>query len=322
MKKVLVLAVVLSLFYSQEVMAVEFTPKEQQSLELIQKVKAFAPTLNLGPTSNFEKFEEGDGTYNLLYYHFKEDIPFSYLDNTMKILLCPHDNLADNWLFLLVRGVNAEDYDIFLYPAAAVAGGTIVTRRLLNMESKYLASAVIHEDFHDNARLPRHVDEAAALLVGLVGSGLFFGQTEAQIRQRLNKELERRQDVVYCHKRLVDLAGLYAVGKISFPTYESEKRRLVALLSVNTHNAAEVTFQHTYSYYFPLMCRLFYALDGDLARFVKVMKEAPVMPPSLNVLMPETGKTREITGFEMHRYFETNVLEPYFEAIIKESSKQ
>lgn len=322
MKKILFLAVIFTLFYSQEVRAVEFTPKEQQALDLIQKVKVFAPTLGLDTTSNFEKFEEGSGNYNLLYYHFKEDVPFSYMDNTMKFLFCPRDNLADNLLFLVVQGVNLEDYDVFLYPSVALAYGTIVTRRLLNAEPKYLASVVIHEDFHDNVQLPRHIDEAAASLVGIVGAELYFGQNEVRIRQKLNDELRRSHDVIYCHKRLVELAGLYAADKISFQAYESEKQRLVSLLSVDTQNVTQVVFQHTYSYYFPLMCRLFYALNGDLARFVKVMKESPALPPSLNVIIPETGETREITGFELHRYFEINVLEPHFEAMIKNPPKQ
>ncbi|MEK9158948.1 MAG: hypothetical protein AAB673_03015 [Patescibacteria group bacterium] len=317
MRKILILAAIFALFCSQEVRAVEFTPKERQSLELIQKVKAFAPTLNLGPTKNFEKFEEGGKKYNFLYYHLKENIPFSYLDTTMKFAKCPYDNLADNWLCLVINGVNTDDYDVFLYPAIAAAGGTIITRRLLDADSMYLASAVIHEDFHDNIHLPRHMDEAAATLVGIVGAGLSFGLGEARTRQIINNELDDSNDVIYCHQRLVDLAQLYASGKINFQSYESEKRRLGTLFRFDRPNAAKVAFLHSYRYYFPLMCRLFYALNGDLARFVQVMKQAPALPPSLNAPVPETGETREITGFELHRYFETNILEPYFEAMIK-----
>ncbi len=300
----------------------QFSLQEKESLALINQIKEFEKTLNFQKTENFKEFDE-EVDYAFLSYHEKTKMPFSYIDPDTKEIDMPVNAEIDIF-FLQSKGIDPLKYDFFLYRAEAIANGCKITKRLLNSSPKRLIYVVIHEDWHNNADLPTHIEEASGELIGYVGMWKFLNKDSDEIRGLIETTLKQYIIINECYEKLNSLSLSYSLKKINELILETEKEKMVSdckrqLSKINPDyahwqkfNAATISLLHTYSYYFPLMHRLFYALDADLNKTIGVLKNMPIHGPNWYF--------SEKNYFEKTREAEKQI-ESYLENIIQNSKK-
>ena len=192
-------------------------------------MKAFEQTLGVEATNNFLKYSASQRAVNRCYFTGKLELPGSYLD------------------LHLVRGsdagcaVDTQKYDIFFYPAEAVAtGASPVTPALANAPLERLLVVVPHEDFHNQAETrgsSPEVAEAAATLIGFLTASEFakdrYGEG-SQAFQRLNREaglfLQKAIIVNLYHDRIGALYSSFRSGMITRQAALASKEELFLAL--------------------------------------------------------------------------------------------
>ena len=286
MNKICVFFCVFLIIFSKTGYAAEnprFSKKEINALDLLKQVKKFEKTIGLKETKNFQKFEKNNTFYTDLFYQEKTKIPFSYLHPDLKYRPVNHEKLDDalnNLNSFLKEKITSSRYDLFLYNSEAKANGTRITKRLLNSEKERLIYVVIHEDWHDNAALPSHIEEASGDLIGYVGMWKFLGVKDKGIEILLKERLRRAEAINRFYKEFDCLALRYSFGRIDKRMFKSEKEKIISHLKDNAYfpnfsSMTKFSFFHTYTYYFPLMCELFRSLGFNLNKFIAVLKETP-----------------------------------------------
>lgn len=254
-----------------------FSGKELFNLELIKKAKSFGRSIGLNKTDNFKSFEKDEKFLDTPYFCDKYVLPFSYFDPELRILTKP-----------FICSSNEISYSINIL---AEAGGSKVTRRILELSEIELIKTVIHEKFHDTVHLPFHLNEAAAMLVEIAGCGLFFQNSKEKIVSNLYDCI--RENVTPCFECRDELAQLIIAlkfGKISENRFEVERNEI--LKKYEYENQIQISFNNTYYYYFPLMVRLFGFMNNDLKSFVRFFKNFPFC---------DVHFTDRIAGFEQTR---------------------
>ena len=205
---------------------------------------------------------------NRCYFTGKLELPGSYRD------------------LHLVRGgdagcsVDTQKYDVFFYPAEAVAtGASPVTPALANAPLERLLVVVPHEDFHSQAETrgsSPEVAEAAATLIGFLTASEFakdrYGEG-SQAFQRLDREarlfLQKASIVNLYHDRVSALYSSFRSGTITRQTALARKGELFLALerecaaivpdpvSFNkcpaAMNNAGLAFDNTYTRRYPAM---------------------------------------------------------------------
>ncbi len=276
MKKVFTLSIIiLFLVISLISFGEELSKKDKEKIALISKVKKFAASIGLEPTNNFKEYRDSPEKYNLFFYSKKTDVPYSYIDPLLNYKQSDYDNLASS---VIAFGIDTNEYDVYFYTTLGIASGSYITRNLLNCEDAVIADVVLHEDMHDNTNLPRQIDEATALIVGVAGSSRFMKSDEMDLICLMEYLLAEAEKINSLHKNITEANLLYKNGKISFKSYLTI--RDYKLLVTGQESMASVAQHHTYMRYVPLLLRLFRSLNYDLKRFVKFMKEFPFKEPS------------------------------------------
>lgn len=252
-----------------------FSEKDKAKIELISRVKKYAKSIGLEPTNNFKEYRDSSTRYNLFFYNKKTEVPFSYIDPLLVYKQSDYDNLASS---VIGYGINTEENDVYFYTTLGVASGTYITRNLLESGDDVIAEVVLHEDMHDNTSLPRHIDEATALLVGIAGSSRFMKSDEEDFGLFMEYLAIEATTVKKLHKNILELNKLYKKGQISFESYLTI--RDLKLKVTGQESMASMVQHHTYLYYLPKLIRIFRAMDYDLKSFVVFMKAFPYKEPS------------------------------------------
>ena len=204
-----------------------FEPPPSQAL--VADMKAFEQTLGVEATNNFLKYSASRRAVNRCYFTGKLELPGSYRD------------------LHLVQGsdagcaVDTQKYDIFFYPAEAVAtGASPVTPALADAPLERLLVVVPHEDFHNQAETrgaSPEVAEAAATLIGFLTASQFakdrYGEG-SQAFQRLNREarlfLQKAIIVNLYHDRIGALYSSFRSGMITRQAALASKEELFLAL--------------------------------------------------------------------------------------------
>ena len=233
---------------------------------LVADIKAFEQTLGVQATGNFLGYSANQRAINRCYFTEKLELPGSYLD------------------LRLVQGsdagcsVDMERYDVFFYPAEAVASGASpVTPALADASLERLLVVVPHEDFH-NQREARgaspDIAEAAATLIGFLTATEFarerYGEGSSAF-ERLDREaglfLQKAKIVNLYHDRIGALYSSFRSGRITRQAALLRKEELFLELgracaaivpdpaSFNkcpaAMNNAGLAFDHTYTRQYP-----------------------------------------------------------------------
>ncbi|MDP3999519.1 MAG: hypothetical protein Q8P76_02925 [bacterium] len=273
---------------------------------LAESVKQFSRQYGFKETKNFRDFSSTG--QHCLYYHPKSRIPFSYLDMSEKFVSSAILSEA-----LEQARVDPDRYDAWLYINMVFAGGTKITPAFLKKKKSQRdqAETILHEDWHDTANLPYHLEEASGELIKIAGAATFLGQ-EKELDQRLKEKLNWENSVNQKHAELTALAELLAENQIPKPEYFTKKAALIKYWPWN-EGITKIAHWHSYSYYFPLMYRLFYATGKDLHKFTQILLN---LPPNINGNAPKwRGSAKQY--FHNTRAAEIRI-ESYLEQIIQE----
>lgn len=278
---------------------------------LLESVRQFEKTLSWKNTDNFK--ESASKGENLLYWHEKTRIPFSYLDMRAKFVSAT--TIAGSAKELKL---NLEKYDFFLYDNIVYAGNTKITPTLLNRRKsqKSCVETILHEDWHNNAHLPYHLEEASGELIKIVGAAIFL-QQESEIDQRLKVQLDWYESINHLHQNLSGIAAQLALGLITATEYQEQKeKRLAEWNKAHRRNAniTEICHLHSYSYYFPLMHRLYHATGKDLRKVVQILLNIPV--EVLTMSEADLASYLKNGSFARHRDADL-VVENYLEQVIE-----
>lgn len=249
--------------------------RQKEKIELIKKVKAFGEDLGLNPTENFKEYRETVSKYNIFFFSEKAKVPYSYVDPVMTVVQSPYDDLERS-----VRHyeVDIKKYDVYFYVTIGVSGGTYITKRLLSHGDVMIAQTVLHEDLHDNIDLPRHLEEAVALLFGIAGASRYFKEADRDFRSTMGFALMDAILLDDLHSDICLFNKEWLEGKTTFEEYL--KRRDEKIADSWYRSMSEISQHHTYKHYYVLWYRLFKAMDFDLKRFLSFLKEFPFKQPT------------------------------------------
>jgi len=231
-------------------------------------MKAFEQTLGVQATNNFLSYSANQRAVHRCYFTEKLELPRSYRD------------------LHLVQGsdagcsVDMERYDVFFYPAEAVASGASpVTPALADAPLERLLVVVPHEDFHNQEEArgaSPDAAEAAATLIGFLTATEFardrFGEGSPAF-VRLDREarlfLQKARIVNLYHDRVSALYSSFRAGRITRQAALASKAELFLQLgrecaaiapdpaSFNkcpaAMNNAGLAFDNTYTRRYPAM---------------------------------------------------------------------
>jgi hypothetical protein len=243
----------------------------------IQQLKTAERSAGFKPTGNFARSDPGITAYYRCYYTAKLELPESY--NGLKL----RDGNEQGCT------LDEKKYDVFFYRIEAVASGKApITESLAHAAPERGAMVVPHEDFHDQVRrLPDLIGEAAATLVGFLtaGAALHEPALDADLFLRKAEIVNRYFD------RLSAIYKSARGGAVSRDAARQEQRRLLGTLAQDcaaiepgprsfnkclpVSNNAGLSFDHSYTKYYPLLYRIYVNCGRDLRCTTQKILSAP-----------------------------------------------
>jgi hypothetical protein len=199
------------------------------SQAVVADMKAFEQTFGVEATNNFLQYSASRRAVYRCYFTGKLELPGSYRD----LHLAPGSDAGCS--------VDTDRYDVFFYPAEAVASGASpVTPALADASLERLLVVVPHEDFHnqDEARgASPEMAEAAATLVGFLTATEFardrYGES-SPVFQSLNREarlfLQKAKVVNLYHDKVSSLYASFRSGRITRQRALAGKEELLLAL--------------------------------------------------------------------------------------------
>jgi hypothetical protein len=255
--------------------------------QLVDEIKEFQKAHGFQDTKNFASLADDPKAIYRCYFTGKWILPDSY-----RQLRLVHGTASG-------CGLDEQKYDIFFYPAEAIASGSVpVTPALAEASVERLLVVVPHEDTHDQKvvrRAPPELSEAAATLIGFLTAAEFakgkYGPAAA-ISIRLEGEarlfLAKAKIVNACWDRVSALYRSVREGRISDPKARVEKQRLFAELQLQCEavrpdpvsfnkcpaamNNAGLAFDRTYTREYPRVFDRYQSLSGDRQLSIEQLK--------------------------------------------------
>jgi hypothetical protein len=257
--------------------------------DLVSAVKRLEKKLGFRRTKNFHKETAESAVAYRCYYTGKLELPDSY--EKLQLLQgtkagCPLDT---------------QKYDVFFYPLEAAGSGKTPVSASLERESMERFLVVVpHEDFHANKelrKLPATWGEASATLIGFLTAAEVarqqFGEN-SEVYRNLQREPElfaRKAEIVNrYHAQLSQVYAAVRAGQISerdaleqkqqaFEEFHQECKAINPepksfnrCLAAN--NNAGLAFDETYTRYYPLMYKLYFAEGRELKPTVNALQRA------------------------------------------------
>ncbi len=265
------------------------TPPTELTSDLVRAVKGLEAKLGFHPTGSFERSSKKAAVDYRCYYTGILQLPEFY------------DGLR------LKRGkpdgckVNTRKHDVFFYPLQAMGSPkSQITTSLAESSPERVLMVIPHEDFHQDPALrglPEPLAEAAATLVGFLTARDVASQqygSDSEVYRNLSKEaglFQTKSGVVNRYfDRIHDLYARYSARKISKTDTLASKVRIYGDLEREceaiepnpksfdrcpaANNNAGLAFDHTYTFYYPLMYEVAEAYGEDLKATIDALKQA------------------------------------------------
>jgi hypothetical protein len=263
-------------------------PPSSPRQAIVADMKAFEHTLGVEPTNNFLQYSASVRSFNRCYFTGKLELPASYRD------------------LHLIQGtetgcsVDEQQYDLFFYPAEAVASGTIpVTPALANATLERLLVVVPHEDFHNQGEArgaSAEIAEAAATLIGFLTASAFakdrYGDSSPAyqgLRREARLFLQKARIVNLYHDQISALYASFRSGKIARQEALARKDELFLELSracgaispdpvsfnkcPAVMNNAGLGFDNTYTRHYPAMFDIYEMLGQDTKATIQRLRQ-------------------------------------------------
>jgi len=257
---------------------------QAQTGDVIPEIKELQRKLGFDHTRNFEHRSDHQRAFYRCYYTGKLELPASY------------DGLR------LKQGtegcsVDESKYDVFYYPAEAVANGSApVTTSLAAAPLERVLVVVPHEDFHESRearKAPPPLDEASATLAGFLTAAEFarqrYGET-SEVYQNLSREPElflRKAEIV--NRYHAKVSELYA-AKLNRETALVQKVRLFVEAQreceaiqpdprafnkcLSAPNNAGLAFDFTYTRHYPRFYELYQSNGRQIGPTLDALRRA------------------------------------------------
>lgn len=188
-------------------------------------------------------------THFVGFRQLKEDLPFSYIDPRMHWTY-------DGEEFRLAKE-EEKGYDYWGTLAVESTGSGEDVER----DPSLGAGIIAHEEFHDHIILPLHMSEGGAEIALIVAEA----ETKEDLQRRLN----------YYEQFAIRINRIYDENLLLYESYKKGEIGREEFLKRRTRAPVELCFNHTYTYYFLLMHRLFVAFNCDMDRFTAELKNLP-----------------------------------------------
>lgn len=268
-----------------------FEEEKEYRQELITEIRELESRLGFTLTNNFLEYSDAREAYYLCFY----------IENLTLENLLWEEGTAEG-----CPGIAEVKYDIFFYPAEAVAGigGTPLTRSLVTASLERFIVVVIHEDFHEQlgaySNLPPSIEEPAATLVGFIAAAQFaeekFGKT-SDAYKNLKDEASLFLQTADIHNDIyTELATLYSSVSSGEITEEEalvlkeeifEKIRTqcahfmdkMDTTSCTRRNNADFVLGLKYTKFYPLMYEVYETQGEDLQAFMGTILELALQRP-------------------------------------------
>jgi Putative aminopeptidase len=255
--------------------------------ELVADIKDFQKTLGGRDTKNFSRYSETPNAVYRCYFTGKLELPDSYASLGLRYSEQTHCPLDE------------DRYDVFFYPAEAVATGTApVTPALAEASLERVLVVVPHEDFHNQAETrgsPPEVAEAAATLIGFLTASDFAKEKYgpgSQTFQGLDREAQlfsqKAKIVNGYYEKLSNLYSTLRARRITRQAALARKKQLFADLQQHcaaiapdpvsfnkcpaAMNNAGLAFDRTYSRYYPMLFDFYRSLGQDTKSSIGSLK--------------------------------------------------
>lgn len=252
--------------------------------DIIRALKAHQKSLGIPETRNFQLRSGAREAFFRCYYTGKLELPDSY------------DELEFAEGTAAGCSIDPDRYDVFFYPAEAVADGNApVTAALASAPPERQAVVVAHEDLHQALeRLPVHLAEAAATLAGFLTAADFArrqGGESSALYEALSGEAElflaKASVVNSFHHRLRELYREVRRGELGTAEALALKEKIFGELERACRaiepepktfnrcpaalNNAGLAFDYTYTKRYGPFWELYEALGRDLGRFIETV---------------------------------------------------
>jgi Putative aminopeptidase len=269
------------------------TPAPSVRGELIENIKAFQQALGVEPTGNFLRSSDSADAVDRCYFTGRLELPASYAG--LQLTQETKERCA----------ARENKYDVFFYPAEAVASGSAaITPALAKATVERVLVVVPHEDFHNQPEArnaPPEIAEAAATLAGFLTASEFarekYGETSEHF-QRLNQDARlflRKAEIVNSYfDRVSSLYRSFRLRTVSREAALAEKGDLFAELQGDCSaitpepasfnrcpaamNNAGLAFERTYTQYYSTMFDVYLRSGQDLKSTIAQLKRLVAEP--------------------------------------------
>jgi len=213
---------------------------------IVNSARTAEQSAGVRSTGNFSRSDTQVTAFYRCYYTGPLELPESY------------DGLKLRQGSQAGCSLDYKKYDVFFYPAEAVATGHVpVSQSLATATPERIAMVVPHEDFHSQiSALPDRIAEASATLVGfLVASLASDAEIFLQKSEIVNRRYQELRSIYQAKlsKRFVleQKASVFAAIQRECASIHGESRSFNKCLSAS--NNAGLAFDYTYTKYYPLL---------------------------------------------------------------------
>ena len=271
-------------------------PKDWRGV--LAEVRAYERTLGFRETKNFVRVADTTDEYTICGYAPRFELPYSYEDPLIRWSEATSDAACK---------ADAKDSDYYFARIEAVGEvGVPVTTALLEGKLDRFLYLVIHEDCHDQFEFPYGFEEALCNLIAYQGMTAFstrqygrWSRTNFGIRAYAGTQTQLTRAVVSYYGYTERLYASHARGEMALMPGMQQRARLFASAertlgwAKGAMNNVGLANEMTYSRHFPLVERVFDALDGDLVKLMDFFRQVDREKPSRERVLARLGLSDE-----------------------------
>jgi len=284
-------------------------PKEWESL--LEDLRAYQRRVGFERFDSFLEFSAEQGKYAFCGQVSQLYLPYSYEDPAMRWLDATEAEC---------RKVGPHTDAYFGTVEAVGEVGAAVTNEVLGAPLHRFVYLVLHEDCHDEFKLPYGIEEALCNLIayrGMVGFSesqyRWLSRENLAIRRYATGETVQTQIVKAIYEELEKRYLAHARGQISTEVLLQDRARILARAERQLRwkrgslNNVGLANEMTYSRHYPFLEEAHAALGSDIARTMAFFKRVDAAKPTPREVMKRLRLKSE-TGVEFLRAYEVEVV--------------
>jgi len=284
-------------------------PKEWEPL--LEDLRGYQRRVGFERFDSFLEFSAEQGKYAFCGQVSQLYLPYSYEDPAIRWLDATEAEC---------RKVGPHTDAYFGTVEAVGEVGAAVTNEVLGAPLHRFVYLVLHEDCHDEFKLPYGIEEALCNLIayrGMVGFSesqyRWLSRENLAIRRYATGETVQTQIVKAIYEELEKRYLAHARGQISTEVLLQDRARILARAERQLRwkrgslNNVGLANEMTYSRHYPFLEEVHAALGSDIARTMAFFKRVDAAKPTPREVMKRLRLKSE-TGVEFLRAYEAEVV--------------